>query len=73
MMSISTDDLVKIVEAGGGVTFDAEAKTKDELVRIATAAAQFDATVTFRNVTSLSVDDLVEIAKAGDGWVIFEM
>ena len=72
-MSMSTDDLVKIIEAGGSLTFDAEAKTKEELVRIATAAGQFEAAVTFTNVTSISVDDLVEIAKVGDNLVTFEL
>ena len=71
-MSTSTDDLVKIADAGGGLTLDADAKSKDELVQIATAAAGSDAGVTFRNVTALAVDDLVEIAKAGDGCITFE-
>jgi hypothetical protein len=52
---------------------DAETKAKDELVRIATTAGQFEAAVTFTNVTSLAVDDLVEIARAGDGMVTFEL
>lgn len=72
-MSTSTDDLIRIVEAGGGLTLDVETKAKDELVRIATAAGQFEANVTFTNVTSLAVDDLVEIAKAGDNMVTFEL
>ncbi len=71
-MSIVTDDLVKIADAGGGLTLDAGTKSKDELVQIVTAAAMFDAGVTLRNVTALAVDDLVEIAKAGDGCVTFE-
>ena len=71
-MSMSTDDLVKIVDAGGGLTLDAGTKSKDELVRIAEVAAMSDAGVTFRNVTALAVDDLVEIAKAGDGCISFE-
>ena len=71
-MSIVTDDLVKIADAGGGLTLDADTKSKDELVKIAAAAAMSDAGVTLRNVTALAVDDLVEIAKAGDGCITFE-
>jgi hypothetical protein len=71
-VSISTDDLVKIADVGGGLTLDAGNKSKDELVKIAAAAAMSDAGVTFRNVTALAVDDLLEIAKAGDGCVSFE-
>jgi hypothetical protein len=71
-MSISTDDLVKIVEAGGGLTLDAATKSKDELVQIATAATGSEAGVIFRNVTALAVDDLVEIAATGEGCITFE-
>jgi hypothetical protein len=73
MMSISTDDLLKIVEAGGGLTLDAGTKTKDELVGIATAAGHFEVLLALRNVIGLALDDLVEIAKAGDGMVTFEL
>ncbi len=71
-MSISNDDFVKILAAGGGLTLDAGTKSKDELVQIATAAAGSEAGVTFRNVTALAVDDLVEIVTAGDGCITLE-
>jgi hypothetical protein len=83
-MSTSTDDLIKIIEASSGLKLDVGTKSKDELVRIATTAGQFEVGVTFRNVTQfevgvtfrnvtgMNVDDLAEIAEAGDGCITFE-
>ena len=71
-MSTSTDDLIKIIQASSGLKLDVGTKSKDELVRIATTAGQFEVGVTFRNVTGMNVDDLAEIAEAGDGSVTFE-
>jgi hypothetical protein len=71
IMSTSTDDLIKIMEASSGLKLDVGTKSKDELVRIATTAGQFEVGVTFRNVT-MNVDDLAEIAEAGDGCITFE-
>lgn len=71
-MSTSTDDLIKIIEASSGLKLDVGTKSKDELVRIATTAGQFEVGVTFRNVTGMNVDDLAEIAEAGDGCITFE-
>ena len=73
IMSLSTEDLVKIVEAGGGLTLEAGSKSKDDLVTIATGATNLDVILTLKNVTALTVDDLVEIARAGDGCVTFEL
>ena len=71
-MSTSTDDLIKIMEASSGLKLDVGTKSKDELVKIATTAGQFEVGVTFRNVTGMNVDDLAEIAEAGDGCITFE-
>ncbi|UCG81339.1 MAG: hypothetical protein JSV60_03420 [Desulfobacterales bacterium] len=71
-MSMTTDELIRIVSAGASVTLDVGTRTKDELVTIAGAAADSEVLVTFRNLGEMAVDDLVEIAKAGDGSVTFE-
>ncbi len=71
-MSMTTDELIKIVSAGASVTLDVGTRTKDELVKIARAAADSEVLVTFRNSGEMAVDDLVEVAKAGDGGVTFE-
>lgn len=72
-MDRSTDDLVKIVAAGGGLILDAEAKSTDELIKIANAAAESEAFVTMRKVGEKNTDELIKIAAAGDGAVVFEL
>ena len=71
LASKQTDDLVRIVEAGGGLTLDASNRSTDDLVLIAEAAASSDARVTFRKVGGRDTDELVLIAEAGGGNVGF--
>jgi DNA replication protein len=68
----TTDELVKIVAAGGGLAVEAGRRTTDELVKIAAAARQSGATVVFKNAAVRKTDALMKIAAAGKGKVIFE-
>ena len=72
-MDRSTDDLVKIAAAGGGLILDGETKSTDELIQIASAAAESEGLVTISNVGEKNTDELIQIAAAGDGSVIFEL
>jgi hypothetical protein len=72
-MSLSTDDLIKIVEVGGGLMLDGGSMSKEDLLRLAAAAGKFEAGVTLRNLTGTAVDDLVEISRASDGYVTFDL
>lgn len=68
----TTDELVKIAAAGGGLVVEAGRRTTEELMRISAAAKHSGATVVFRNVAMRKTDALVRIAGAGKGRVIFE-
>jgi ABC-type branched-subunit amino acid transport system substrate-binding protein len=68
----TTDEIVKIVAAGGGLVVEAGRRTTDELIKIATAAKHSGATVVFRNMAVRKTDALMKIAAAGKGKVIFE-
>jgi hypothetical protein len=68
----STDDLVRIAEAGGGFRLDAEGRSSDDLVKIAAAAASWGTRLVFAGVEERSTDDLIRIADAGEGCVEFE-
>ena len=70
--SRSTDDLVRIVSAGGGVQLDAKSRLTDDLIRIAAAAKLSGAHVTFEGMSSRLTDDLVRIGAAGKGHVILK-
>jgi hypothetical protein len=74
-MSLSmrtTDELIKIATAGGGLVLEAGRRPTDELARIAAAAKRSGASMIFRHVAARKTEDLVRIAAAGKGTVIFE-
>ncbi len=68
----TTDELFKIVAAGGGLVLEAGRRTTDELIGISAAAKRSGAIVVFRNMAMRKTDSLVKIAAAGKGKVIFE-
>ncbi len=68
----SIDEVVRIVEAGGGVVLAASMKRREDLVRIAQAAARSGAKVTLQGLGMRGTDEIVEIASAGGGNVIFD-
>ena len=68
----STEDLIRLVQAGGGLRLSATDRTTDDLVRIAAAAAEWGVPVTFSGLASRSTDDLLLIVDAGQGVVVLE-
>jgi hypothetical protein len=70
-MTKMTQDLVRIVSAGGGVQVDASLKLTDDLVRIAAAARQSGARIEIKNSGRKLTQDLVRVASAGGGNVLF--
>jgi DNA replication protein len=69
---MSTEDLVRIAEAGGGFRLDTVGRPTADLVRIAAAASDWGVRLVFSGMTGFSTDDLVRIAVAGEGCVVFE-
>lgn len=72
-MEKTTDQLVRIAFAGGGMVIDASDKTTDQLIRIASASSQSSAKVIIINVNSKTTDQLVRIASAGNGNVVLDL
>ena len=68
----STEDLVRIAEAGGGFRLDAGGRSTDDLAKIAGAASSWGIRLVFAGMNGRSTDDLVRIADAGEGCVEFE-
>ena len=72
-MTKMTDQIIRIVAAGGGVIVDGDGKMSDQLVRIAAAAKSSGATVIIKNADAKMSDQLVRVAAAGGGNVIFDL
>ena len=71
-MAKTTEQLVRIAAAGGGMKIDANSKTTEQLVRIAAAASTKSANIVIINSVTKTTEQLVRIAAAGQGSVTFD-
>lgn len=67
-----TEELVRIIMAGGGLAIDASLRPTDDLVRLALVASKSNATLRLSGLHMRTTDDLIRIALAGSGKVTFE-
>jgi len=72
-MAKTTDQLVRIVSAGGGLIIDGESKITDQLVNIASASSQSNSKIIITNISPKTSDQLVRIESAGKGNVILDL
>ena len=70
---MTTDDLIQIVEAGAGLSIDAQTQTQEALVQIVAAAVQADTTVRLRNAGGKNSEELLELARQGRESIHFEL
>jgi hypothetical protein len=68
-----TEDLVRIAEAGGGLTIDASMREIEDLIRIAEAARKSGGRVHITNTRMWKTDELVQVASVGQGCVSFDL
>jgi len=66
-----TDEMVRIIHAGGGFIFEAGSLHTEEIVKLAHATVARGAKLTLLGLQSRHTDELVRIAHAGQGNVIF--
>lgn len=64
-------DIIRILNAGGGVRVDCQKRLSSDILRMATAAVSSDAILILENTNRLLVSDKVRISMAGKGHVIF--
>lgn len=72
-MAFTTESLVRIAAAGGGLVMDCKGHTVESLVKIAAATSQNGAKIILTNPYGLTVESLVRIGAAGNGNVIFDI
>lgn len=68
----TTNDLVRVAAAGGGMRINVSGRTVNDVVRIAAAAKSKKAILFLIGLDGLTTNDLVRIAAAGDGAVVFD-
>ena len=71
MRNLSSNELTRIVGAGGGVEIDASQYSANDLTRIAGAGKAHKPLVVIYKTDRVSVDDLTRIGGAGKGAVHF--
>jgi hypothetical protein len=67
----TTEDLMRIAAAGGGMELRGSARTTEDLMRIAAAASGKGARLFIRGMSARTTEDLMRIAAAGKGCVVF--
>lgn len=70
--TIKSDDLVNLGNSANGLRLNSRNFTVDELLIIANAAKNGNATVVFTGVANLNSDDLSRIGSIGSGYVLLE-
>lgn len=67
----STDELIRILLAGGGLSLDASMRSTDDLIRMALATKHSGAILTLANLHRRPTDELIRIGLASGGRVVF--
>jgi hypothetical protein len=71
-MNRPVDELIRIAEAGGGMTLHANQFRVEDLIAITGAAARHRARLVVTHSDILMTDQVVAVAAAGKGCVFFE-
>lgn len=71
-LNLVVHDLIRIANAGGGMTLSAKSFVVDDLIRIASASSGKRARLKIVDANFIRTDDLIRIANAGGGCVDFE-
>lgn len=72
-MSRTTDNVLRLLKAGGNISVDAKEMTTDNILRVVTVAVEMGKVVTFRNLENHTTDNILRIVKAGGDNVILEI
>ncbi|MCP1600715.1 hypothetical protein J2S82_002672 [Aeromonas caviae] len=71
-MSRTTDNVIRVIHAGGNMNVNGEKMTTDSLVRVAKAAVASGSTVTLMGLGKHSTDSLIRIVEAGGKNIILQ-
>jgi hypothetical protein len=68
----TTDNIIRVIQAGGNMNVNGEKLSTDSLVRVANAAVASGSTVTFMGLGKHTTDNLIRIVKAGGKNIILQ-
>ncbi|QXB02779.1 hypothetical protein [Aeromonas sp. FDAARGOS 1416] len=71
-MSRTTENIIRIVQAGGNMNVNGERMTTENMIRIAMAAVKSGSTITFMGLGKHTTENLIRIVKAGGKNVIVQ-
>jgi hypothetical protein len=72
-MSRNTDNIIRLLKAGGNLSVDSEGRNTDNILRIVKTASSMGKVVTLRNLDKHNTDNILRIIKAGGDNVIVEV
>ena len=71
-MSRTTENIIRIVQAGGNMNVNGERMTTENMIRIAMEAVKSGSTITFMGLGKHTTENLIRIVKAGGKNVIVQ-
>ena len=72
-MSRSTDNVIRLVKAGGSLSINCDGKSTDNVLRIIKVANASGNAITLRNLDDHSTDNVLRIIKASDDNISLEI
>lgn len=73
MSQKSTENLIRLVKAGGNLTIDVSEKSTDNIIRIAKTAVTLKNKITFIGMENKSTDNVIRVIKAGGEYVHIQL
>jgi hypothetical protein len=68
-----TESIIKLINAGADIAFDASDKPTEHLIMIVTEAAKAGVKVTLKDVGDKPTENLLKVIAAGKGNVVIEL
>ncbi len=72
-MSRSTDNVIRLVKAGGSLSINCDGRSTDNVLKIIKVANASENTITIRNLDDHSTDNVLRIIKASGDNILLEV
>ncbi|WP_163130460.1 hypothetical protein [Agarivorans sp. Alg241-V36] len=72
-MSRNTDNVIRLINAGGNLSVNCDGRNTDNVLRVIKAAQKKNTKLTLRNLDSHNTDNVIRIIKAAGDTVVLEV